>query len=77
MTRLRSAGGTITFDVAGVHVREHGGPMRIDEVLDSLPARYVGEVPDDRMTPRVLVGADTFGPFDLQLGATPQLSRCL
>ena len=65
------------FDVAGVHVREHGGPIRIDEVPDSLPARYVGQVRDDRMTLRVLVGADTLGPFELQLGATAQLFRCL
>lgn len=65
------------FDVVGVHVREHGGPIRIDEVPDSLPARYVGQVHNDRMTLRVMVGADTLGPFDLQLGAPPQLFRCL
>jgi hypothetical protein len=65
------------FDVAGVHVPEHGGPIRVDEVPDSLPARYFGQVNDDRMTLRVLVGADTLGPFDLQLGAAPQLYRCL
>lgn len=65
------------FEVAGVHVREHGGPIRMGEVPDSLPARYFGQVDNDRMTLRVVVGADTLGPFDLQLGATPQLFRCL
>lgn len=65
------------FDVAGVHVREHGGPIRVGEVPDSLPARYVGHVSRDRMTLRVLVGPDTLGPFDLRLGAAPQLVRCL
>lgn len=65
------------FKVAGFHMREHGGPVRIDEVPDSVAARYVGQVRDDRMTLRVLVGADTLGPFELQLGATAQLFRCL
>ena len=65
------------FDVLGVHVREHGGPVRVGEVPDSLPARYVGEVSGDRMKLRVVVGPDTLGPFDLQLGAAPQLFRCL
>ena len=65
------------FEVVGVHVPEHGGPVRIDEVPDSLPARYFGQVNDDRMTLRVIVGADTLGPFDLKLDASPQLFRCL
>ncbi len=65
------------FDVVGVHVREHGGPVRIDEVPDSLPARYLGQVNGDRMTLRVLVGTDTLGPFDLQRGVPPRLVRCL
>jgi hypothetical protein len=65
------------FDVGGVHVREHGGPVRIGEVPDSLPARYVGQVSGDRMKLRVVVGPDTLGPFELQLGVAPQLFRCL
>jgi hypothetical protein len=65
------------FAVDGVHVRGHGGPVRIGEVPDSLPARYVGRVNGDRMTLRVLVGADTLGPFELQRGAEPRLFRCL
>jgi hypothetical protein len=65
------------FDVPGVHVRETGGPVRIDAVPDSLPARYFGQVAGSRMTLRVAVGADTLGPFDLRLGAPAQLVRCL
>ncbi len=65
------------FDVRGVHVREHGGPVRVGEVPDSLPARYVGEVKGSRMTLRVVVGLDTLGPFELQRGGVPQLFRCL
>jgi hypothetical protein len=65
------------FEVAGVHVREHGGPIRVGEVPDSLPARYVGRVSGDRMTLRVVVGRDTIGPFELRRGAEPQLFKCL
>ena len=60
-----------------VRVRETGGPVRVDAVPDSLPARYLGQVASNRMTLRMAVGADTLGPFDLPLGATPQLYRCL
>jgi hypothetical protein len=65
------------FTVEGVHVREHGGPARIDEVPDSVPARYVGRVSGDRMTLRVVVGSDTLGPFELRRGAESQLFKCL
>lgn len=65
------------FDVVGVHMREHGGPVREGEVTDSVPARYVGQVNGDRMVLRVLVGTDTLGPFSLQRGVAPQLFRCL
>jgi hypothetical protein len=58
-------------------VREHGGPVRVGEVPDSVPARYVGRVDGDRMTLRVLVGRDTLGPFELRRGAEPQLFKCL
>lgn len=65
------------FNVTGVHVRERGGPVRIGEIPDSVSARYFGRVSGDRMTLRVLAGADTLGPFELELGAAPQLYRCL
>lgn len=65
------------FEVAGSHVREHGGPARVGEVLDSEPARYYGRVTGDVMVLRVVVGSDTLGPFTLQRGAAPQLLRCL
>lgn len=65
------------FEVSGVHVREHGGPVRVGEVPDSIPARYIGVVRGDRMTLRVVVGADTLGPFELQRNAAAQLVRCL
>lgn len=65
------------FEVTGVHVREHGGPVRVGEIPDSVPARYLGQVNGDRMVLSVLVGPDTLGPFALQRGVPPQLVRCL
>ncbi len=72
-----STGRAGNFDVAGVHVREHGGPIRIDERPDSAAAHYVGSVDGDRMTLRVYVGADTLGPFNLARDAQRQLFKCL
>jgi hypothetical protein len=65
------------FEVVGVHVPEHGGPVQIGEVPDTIPARYVGDVSADRMTLLVVAGANTLGPFALGRGTTPQLFRCL
>lgn len=65
------------FDVSGLHVREHGGPVRLDEVPDALRARYLGQINGARMDLRVVVAKDTLGPFTLRQGAAPQLVRCL
>lgn len=65
------------IDAVGVHVREHGGPMREGERPDSVAARYLARVQGDRMTLRVAVGADTLGPFALQRDAEPRLFKCL
>ena len=65
------------FEVSGVHIREHGGPVRIDEPVDSVPARYIGRITGDRMALRVLVGSDTLGPFELKRDGAPQLLKCL
>lgn len=65
------------FSTPGVHVREHGGPMRLGEVPDSVPARYVGRVRGREMALRVVVGADTLGPFTLRRDGPSQLVKCL
>lgn len=65
------------FDVRGFHVREHGGPVRIGEIPDSVPARYVGQVDGPHMSLHVTVGPDMLGPYLLQLAAPAQLVRCL
>ena len=65
------------FAAAGVYVREHGGPIREGERVDSLPAHHLGELRGDRLTLRVVVGADTLGPFDLQRGVDAHVFKCL
>jgi hypothetical protein len=61
----------------GVHVREHGGPMREGERPDSVPARYLARVQGDRLTLRVTTGTDTLGPFALQRDVEARLFKCL
>jgi hypothetical protein len=39
--------------------------------------RYGGSVVGDRMTLRVVVGADSLGPFVLRRDGTPRLYKCL
>jgi hypothetical protein len=68
---------TGAFNVTGVHVREHGGPIREGEVPDSVPARYEGVVRGEQMTLRVFAGQDTLGPFTLRRNGAPQLVKCL
>ena len=65
------------FVATGFHVREHGGPIREGEPVDSVPATYLGSVIGDRMTLRVIAGTDTLGPFVLRRSETPQLFKCL
>ena len=69
--------GEARFVTTGFHVREHGGPIREGEPVDSVPATYLGSVVGDRMTLRAVAGTDTLGPFVLQREATPQLYKCL
>ena len=67
------------FEAIGVHVREHGGPIREGERPDSVAARYVGRVTGDRMTLRVYAGnrPDTLGPFELRRGGEARIVKCL
>jgi len=65
------------FEVPGVHVLEHGGPIREGEVPDSLPARFEGVTRGDDLTLRVIVGVDTLGPFTLRRNGEIRLFKCL
>ncbi|MCL4212752.1 MAG: hypothetical protein KJZ74_02445 [Gemmatimonadales bacterium] len=65
------------FETPGVFVREHGGPIRIDEVPDSIPARYIGRVRGDELTLRVMFGSDSVGPLTLLRDGPVRLFKCL
>jgi hypothetical protein len=64
---------------AGTHVREHGGPIRVDEPADRHPAQYDGQLSGSSMSLRVtlLDTRQTIGPFDVVLGGPARLLKCL
>ncbi len=67
------------FSTSGVHVLEHGGPIREDEIPDEHPAVYSGWTNGNRMTLTVTL-TDTgavLGPYELRLGEQPRLFKCL
>ena len=70
---------TGNFEVTGIHVLEHGGPMREDEVPDEHPARYEGWTNGSRMTLSVIL-TDTglgIGTFHLRLAEQARVFKCL
>lgn len=65
------------FDVKGRYVRERPGPVRMDEVERSQPARYTGSLDGQEMTLKiVLEGEQTLGPFLLTQGGRPRVMKC-
>ncbi len=67
------------FEVSGVHVFEHGGPIRIDEIPDEHPALYKGHIVGNEMT-LILVITDTDTEIDtflLTRGVDPLIYKCL
>ena len=67
------------FEVIGVHVFEHGGPVRSDEVADEHPALYKGHIAGNKMT-LVLVLTDRkteLDTFTLTRGVEPLIHKCL
>jgi uncharacterized protein YceK len=74
---IPDAGGK--FEVTGVHVFEHGGPIRIDEIPDEHPALYKGHIAGKEMT-LILVITDTdtvIDTFLLTRGVEPLIYKCL
>jgi hypothetical protein len=67
------------FDVAGVFVAEHGGPIREDDIVAQQPARYRGSVEGHRMTLRVRLdeGQQDLGTYTLTLGMAGRVLKCL
>ena len=63
----------------GTFVREHGGPIRIDEPLDSHPAFYSGTVSTDTMklSIRLTDSGDVIGSFTLARGVPGRVLKCL
>ena|ERR1700687_466946 len=67
------------FDVSGMQVQEHGGPVRKDERLASYPVRFVGRVSGQSMklTVRNSRTREPVGIFSLVYGKDPKLRKCL
>jgi hypothetical protein len=66
------------FDVRGKYMREHGGPIRSDEVSDSSTARYVGQVRDKELTLTITIPdkKETIGNFTLTHGSEGRVMKC-
>ena len=67
------------FEVTGIYVIEHGGPIRIDETLKKYPSLYKGRIEGEKMT-LILILKDTeteIDTFRLTRGAEPIIYKCL
>jgi len=63
----------------GTFTREHGGPIRVDEVADRHPAIYSGTVSTNTMqlTIRLTDSSDVIGTFSLTRGMAGRVFKCL
>ena len=68
-----------TFNVTGIFVREHGGPIRDGEPGYYHPAVYSGTTDGKRMTLTVALSdvPQQIGSFRLALGGRPSVAKCL
>jgi hypothetical protein len=66
------------FVLSGTHVREHGGPIRRDEVRTGLAATYSGCTDGKRMTLRVTLtnSKEVVGDYELEYGRTGRIRKC-
>ncbi len=67
------------FAASGTHTPGRGGPVRIDEVLSSRPARYTGRVDGDLLELTVVMTDSNavVGTFPLTRGRSPHVVKCL
>jgi len=66
------------FSLSGTHVREHGGPIRMNEQLQSQPARFTGWTDGKKMTLTVTLADSNqeIGTFALTRGHEARLRKC-
>ena len=67
------------FTATGTHTPGHGGPIRVDEILPVLRARYDGRVNGDQMTLLVTLteSGTELGSFELRRGSSGAVFKCL
>ena len=67
------------FEVIGVHVFEHGGPIRLGEAADEHPALYKGNIVGNEMTLTVVLTdrKTEIGTFSLTRGVNALINKCL
>src|SRR5262249_37594556 len=67
------------FAVAGTFVREHGGPIRVDEKADSHPAMFSGTVSGSSMTLTIHLTDtnESIGSFTLSRGSPGRVVKCV
>ena len=63
----------------GTFVREHGGPIRVDELTDAHPAIYSGTLASTTMKLSIKLAdsGETIGSFALVRGMTGRVVKCL
>jgi hypothetical protein len=63
----------------GTFVREHGGPIRVDDQTDQHPALYSGQVSSGKMnlSIRLTDSGEVVGSFDLIHGSAGRVVKCL
>ena len=66
------------FDVSGMQVPEHGGPLRQNEQPTGYPVRFAGQVNGKRMklSVRDSLTKKLIGDFTLVYGVEPKLRKC-
>ena len=64
--------------VEGVFVQEHGGPVRLGEEPERIPARYSGRLSGQTLAFDVTLieSNETVGTFTVVHGATPRVRKC-
>ncbi|MFN2514714.1 MAG: hypothetical protein ABR556_00740 [Pyrinomonadaceae bacterium] len=66
-------------EAKGIHVKEHGGPVREGEEPESHPARYSGHTDGKTMTLMITLTDtnESIGTFTLGYGKHPRITKCL